>query len=261
MKKALAFLLLVASLAFAEDNCQLDFGFQIFFQDSSIWYEGDSFPYDAYTVIADTLSETIPDGYRCYKNMRTVVPSPIDSNIIIYYPHSSEKRIYLFSVPMATHGIGDAFKDEFLHWQQCGMLNMTYEEADSLIEPMAQALNNYLTDPVWTTEGFFETLGLHATDLPVPFEYPQLVRDWTKKACAKAPIAQVKKNGAAGIVLENGLAHIPERLMGQKYFVFGMNGRVIQAGIAKETIRMPLYPVILKVGNEKIVLDKLVPVL
>ena len=40
-----------------------------------------------------------------------------------------------------------------------------------------------------------------------------------------------------------------------------MNGRVIQAGIAKETIRMPLYPVILKVGNEKIVLDKLVPVL
>jgi hypothetical protein len=229
----------------------LDFGFQIFFQDSSIWYEGDSFPYDAYTVIADTLSETIPDGYRCYKNMRTVVPSPIDSNIIIYYPHSSEKRIYLFSVPMATHGIGDAFKDEFHHWQQCGMLNMTYEEADSLIEPMAQALNNYLTDPVWTTEGFFETLGLHATDLPVPFEYPQLVRDWTKKACAKAPIAQVKKNGAAGIVLENGLAHIPERLMGQKYFVFDMNGRIIQAGFAKETIRMPLYPVILKIGNEK----------
>ncbi|MBR4347333.1 MAG: hypothetical protein IKP90_03295 [Fibrobacter sp.] len=256
MKKALAFLLLVASLAFAEDNCQLDFGFQIFFQDSSIWYDGDSFPYNLYTVIADTISETLPDGYRCYKNMRTVVPSPIDSNIIIYYPHSSEKRIYLFSVPMATHGIGDAFKDEFLHWQQCGMLNMTYEEADSLIEPMAQALNNYLTDPVWTTEGFFETLGLHATDLPVPFEYPQLVRDWTKKACAKAPIAQVKKNGAAGIVLENGLAHIPERLIGQKYFIFDMNGRVIQAGIAKETIRMPLYPVILKVGNEKPFLSK-----
>ena len=71
----------------------------------------------------------------------------------------------------------------------------------------------------------------------------------------------MKKNGAAGIVLENGLAHIPERLIGQKYFIFDMNGRVIQAGIAKETIRMPLYPVILKVGNEKIVLDKLVPVL
>jgi hypothetical protein len=30
-----------------------------------------------------------------------------------------------------------------------------------------------------------------------------------------------------------------------------MNGRVIQAGFAKETIRMPLYPVILKIGNEK----------
>ena len=134
------------------------------------------------------------------------------------------------------------------------MLNMTYEEADSLIEPMAQALNNYLTDPVWTTEGFFETLGLRASDAVYP--YPSEVLDWTKKACAKAPIAQVQKNGAAGIVLENGLAHIPERLMGQKYFIFDMNGRVIQAGIASETIRMPLYPAILKVGNEKPFLSK-----
>ena len=240
MKNCLTFLFLTASLAFAGDNCKLDLKFQILFRDSTIWSEGDSFPYGLYTVIADTLSETIPDGYRCYKNMRTVVPSPIDSNIIIYYPHSSEKRIYLFSVPMATHGIGDAFKDEFLHWQQCGMLNMTYEEADSLIEPMAQALNNYLTDPVWTTEGFFETLGLWASDAAYP--YPSEVLDWAQKACAKAPIAQVKKNGAAGIVLENGLAHIPERLMGQRYFIFDMNGRIIRQGIASETIRMPLYP-------------------
>ena len=40
-----------------------------------------------------------------------------------------------------------------------------------------------------------------------------------------------------------------------------MNGRVIQQGIASETTRMLLYPAILKVGNKKIVLDKLVPVL
>ena len=256
MKKVLTFLLLVSSFAFAGDNCQLDLRLQISLRNTSIWYEGDTFPYDLYTVIADTISETLPDGYKCFKQMMSGEPSFIDSNILIYYPHRTEKMIYLFSVPMATHGLGDVFKTEFLHWQQCGMLNMTYEEADSLIEPMAQALNNYLTDPVWTTEGFFETLGLHATDLPVPFEYPQLVRDWTKKACAKAPIAQVKKNGAAGIVLENGLVHIPERLMGQKYFIFDMNGRVLQTGIAKETIRMPLYPVILKVGNEKPFLSK-----
>ena len=256
MKNCLTFLFLTASLAFAGDNCKLDLEIQISFRDSSIWYEGDSFPYNLYTVIADTISETLPDGYKCFKQMMSGEPSFIDSNILIYYPHRTEKMIYLFSVPMATHGLGDAFKEEFLHWQQCGMLNMTYEEADSLIEPMAQALNNYLTDPVWTTEGFFETLGLHATDLPVPFEYPQLVRDWAKKACAKAPIAQVQKNGASGIVLENGLAHIPERLMGQKYFIFDMNGRVIQAGIAKETIRMPLNPVILKIENEKPFLSK-----
>ena len=248
MRKSLAFLFLTVSLAFAEGDCRLDLGYKILFRDTTIWYEGDSFPYDVYTVIADTLSETLPDGYKCFKRMRTAVQSPIDSNILIYYPHSSEKGIYLFSVPMATHGLGNAFKDEFLHWQQCGMLSLTYEEADSLIEPMVQAINNYLRD------GFFETLGLLAMDVVSP--YPSEVLDWAKKACAKAPIAQVQKNGAAGIVLENGLAHIPERLMGQKYFIFDMNGRAIQAGIAKESIRMPLYPVILKVGNEKPFLSK-----
>ena len=255
MRKCLIFLFLAVSMAFSEDNCKLDLRLQISFRNTSIWYNGENtFPFTFATTIADTISETLPDGYKCFKQMMSGETSFIDSNILIYYPHRTEKMIYLFSVPMATHGLGDAFKEEFLHWQQCGMLDMTYEEADSLIEPMAQALNNYLTDPVWTTEGFFETLGLRASDAAYP--YPNEVLDWTKKACAKAPIAQVKKNGAAGIVLENGLAHIPERLMGQKYFIFDMNGRVIQTGIAKETIRMPLYPAILKVGNEKPFLSK-----
>ena len=255
MKKSLIFLFLTASLAFAGDNCQLDLEIQISLRDSSIWYEGDSFPYDLYTVIADTISETLPDGYKCFKQMMSGEPSFIDSNILIYYPHRIEKMIYLFSVPMATHGLGDVFKTEFLHWQQCGMLNMTYEEADSLIEPMVRALNKPFNSEIWTNLQFHTSWAI-ASDLPAPYTYPQLVRDWAKKACAKAPIAQVKKNGAARIVLENGQAHIPERLMGQKYFIFDMNGRAIQAGIAKETIRMPLYPAILKVGNEKPFLSK-----
>ena len=248
MRKCLIFLFLTVSLAFAEGDCRLDLGYKILFRDTTIWYEGDSFPYDAYTVIADTLSETLPDGYKCFKRMRTAVQSPIDSNILIYYPHSSEKGIYLFSVPMATHGLGNAFKDEFLHWQQCGMLSLTYEEADSLIEPMVQAINNYLRD------GFFETLGLLAMDVVSP--YPSEVSEWAQKACKKVPIAQQRLAAQADIFFENGLAHIPERLMGQKYFIFDMNGRVIQTGIAKETIRMPLYPAILKVGNEKPFLSK-----
>ena len=124
MKKSLIFLFLTASLAFAGDNCQLDLEIQISLRDSSIWYEGDSFPYNLYTVIADTISETLPDGYKCFKQMMSGETSFIDSNILIYYPHRIEKMIYLFSVPMATHGLGDAFKEEFLHWQQCGMLSI-----------------------------------------------------------------------------------------------------------------------------------------
>lgn len=125
---------------------------------------------------------------------------------------------------------------------------MAYEEADSLIDSLVYALNDYDEGEVFQTSW--------VKVMETPFVYPDQIITWAKKACAKAPIAQVKKNGAAEIVLENGLAHIPERLIGQTYFIFDMNGRVIQQGIASETIRMPLYPVILKVGNEKPFLSK-----
>ncbi len=150
----------------------------------------------------------------------------------------------MYSISILNHGLGDAFRDEFLHWQQCGFLNLSYEEADSLVGYLVDALNDFYKGKVIQTswveieEAYFDVSS-------------DQIKNWAKRACAKAPIAQVKKNGAARIVLENGLAHIPERLIGQKYFIFDMNGRVIQQGIASETIRMPLYPVILKVGNEK----------
>lgn len=255
MKKVLTFLLLVSSLAFAEDDCRLNLDLQVEFIDSTIWSNNYSYPYGEFVIIADTMSEILPDGYKCFKGRIEGEKAFIDSNIFLYYQSPHEKLLYIFATSTATHGLGDAFKEEFLHWQQCGMLNMTYEEADSLIEPMVRALNKPFNSEIWTNLQFHTSWAI-ASDLPVPYTYPQLVRDWAKKACAKAPIAQVKKNGAAGIVLENGLAHIPERLIGQKYFIFDMNGRVFQAGIAKETIRMPLYPVILKVGNEKPFLSK-----
>jgi hypothetical protein len=248
MKKILAFLLLVGSQVFAEDDCNISTRIQVQFTDSTIWYNSESFPYWTYTVIGDSISEFLPDGYKCFKIGRTSEISRLDSSIYLYYPHVSENRIYMASIPVATHGLGDIFRDEFLHWQQCGFLNMTYEEADSLIDSLVYALNDYDEGEV------FQTSWIHVTE--TYFEFSDQIKNWAKRACAKAPIAQVKKNGAAGIVLENGLAHIPERLMGQKYFVFDMNGRVIQAGFAKETIRMPLYPVILKVGNEKPFLSK-----
>ena len=255
MKKILAFLLLVGSLVFAEDDCNIRYGVQIHFLDSTIWYDDYVFSSGTYVVVADTLSEELEDGYKCFKYGRASEKAFLDSNVFLYtglppgvYPQDGEHILYMYSIPVATHGLGDVFRDEFLHWQQCGFLNMAYEDADSLIDSLVYALNDYDEGEVFQTSW--------VKVMETPFVYPDQIITWAKKACAKAPIAQVKKNGAAEIVLENGLAHIPERLIGQTYFIFDMNGRVIQQGIARETIRMPLYPVILKVGNEKPFLSK-----
>lgn len=246
VKIRLAVLLLVASQVFAEDYCRLDHSIQIFFPDTTIWYEGNTFPYNLYTVIADTLSETLPDGYHCYKKMRTGEFASIDSNIFVYYPHSLEKKLYIFSVSSATRGLGDAFRDEFLHWQQCGMLSLTYEEADSLIEPLVKMMNEEFVN---------EDCDCYRSDKLVvddyPGEFPDQIVKWAKDACAKTSIVQPRKLARADVFFENGLAHIPDRLIGQRYFVFDLNGKVIQKGFAGETIRMPNMHSILKVGKEK----------
>ena len=255
MKNCLTFLFLTVSLAFAEDACRLNPEVQVEFIDSTIWSGHYSYPYGGFVIIADTMSETLTDGYRCLKERIEGETAFIDSNVFLYYEGFREKILYIFATSTATHGLGDVFRDEFLHWQQCGMLNMTYEEADSLIEPMVRALNKPFNSEIWTNLQFHTSWAI-ASDLPVPYTYPQLVRDWAQKACKKVPIAQQRLAAQADIIFENGRAHIPERLMGQKYFIFDMNGRAIQAGIAKETIRMPLYPVILKVGNENPFLSK-----
>lgn len=258
VKIRLAVLLLVASQVFAEVDCQLNLGLQVHFLDSTIWYDRYSFAYGSYTVVADTLSETLADGYRCAKERSYNEQAFLDSNVFFYrdlppgvYPQSGEKILYIFTVSSATHGLGDVFKDEFLHWQQCGMLSLTYEEADSLIEPLVKMMNEEFVN---------EDCDCYRSDKLVVDDYPGEIPDqivkWAKDACTKTSIVQPRKLACTDVFFENGLAHVPERLIGQRYFVFDLNGRVIQKGIAGETIRMPSTLAIFKIGNENPVLLK-----
>ena len=260
MIKYLIFLFLFMSVAFAKDDCGLDLQLALHFRDSTIWYNSYSFSSGCYAVVADTLSETLEDGYRCSKEGIKSEKAFLDSNVFLYrglppgvHPQSGENILYIYSVSVATHSLGDVFRDEFLHWQQCGMLSLTYEEADLLIKPLVNALNNCYKEDIWDFRQFEKSWAL-VTD--ISYVYPDQIVTWSNEVCATVPIAQSYNVVRMDVVFENGLARIPERLIGQKYFVFDLNGKVLQQGLAEETIRMPNTLAILKIGNENPVLLK-----
>ena len=273
MKNLLFFISLFAALAFANSDCH-DFAFVMTFRDSTIWLRNEMFYSGCYAVVDDTLSETLIDGYKCVKQRDKAEKAYLDSNVFLYrQKESGAYALYVYMVyeisngkvqSLATHGIGEIFKDEFLHWQQCGMLKLTYEEADSLATSLVEPLNEFFEGKidVVLTEDFYVDMN--------PHKMPSQISQWVQETCAteQSPPSdtgtspnnresealeslQWLKYSSAGVVFENGVAHIPNYLRGEKYFVFDINGKVIQKGVAEESVYMLITPAILKIGSKK----------
>ena len=261
MKKVAKTILFLAAYSFAA-GCDFNIHeqFEIFFPDSTIWAGKYSFSSGCYVVIADTLSEWLEDGYRCNKRELQAEKAFLDTNVFI---HRGKRRlrgvdnvnyIDLFSLTIATHSAGDVFRDEFLHWQQCGMLNLTYEEADSLVTPLAEALNRYLTDESGFMRDYVSDI-FDASDYPVGSFPAEFVKMRDKTCKTNVPVLS-RSISDEKIIVENGLVRIPNSLQGKKYFVFDLNGKLIQKGAAGKILRIQSSPAILKIENHKSALVK-----
>ncbi|MCQ2103865.1 MAG: hypothetical protein MJY98_11655 [Fibrobacter sp.] len=252
MKKSLILLILLAMAAFARNDCRINATSKIDIRDTTIWHTHYTFLYGCYTIADDTLSETLPDGYRCNK-IKKEEKAFLDTNVFLQKERvAGANIIYIFGLNIADHEIGDVFRDEFLHWQQCGMLNLTYEEADSFVTPLVKPLNDNWSDAPY----YYESDLFFAADYGTGGPYPQQFVKWAKEACATTSVEHPQRTPAINIVYENGRAQIPEHLRGERYFIFDMNGRILQKGLAAETIDLPPTPSILKIGNETSALVK-----
>ena len=253
MKRTFILALLLVSAVFADTYCRLHVPIEIHFLDSTIWYDQHTFR-GCYTIVGDSVYDTLADGYKCPKEESE--KAFLDSNVFFYRGHifgehkkPGEQILYVFQVNTSTYNIGDVIKDEFMHWQECGMLSLTHEEADSLSTFLADSLNN-----------FYNELNSLETDMfayyPYSYDNPDQIIEWTKKACQSAVPIQPRKFAYSEIVFKNHQAYIPPYLRGKKYFVFDLNGKTVQQGIAEETVRIQQTPVILKIGSQNPILLK-----
>ena len=140
----------------------------------------------------------------------------------------------VFTSTKATHTIGEVFRDEFLHWQQCEKLSLTYEEADSLIAPLVEEMerdhNEFCgleCDPIYDTSKFYYSWGITLSP------YPKTIMTWIEESCETEFVGR-------DVV-------VPKDLQGEKYIIFDMNGKVLESGLAGVRIKRHAYPVILKI--------------
>lgn len=173
----------------------------------------------------------------------------LDSNVFLYR-NPLKKTLFIYSNDIDTYNEGDVFRDEFLHWQKCGMLKMSYEEADSLIAPLVSVLNHWDENEPY---GRFSMSQVEASNVGVPYCYPDEIVKWADEACEAEAPPQSNKSIAvnnAKLVVENSVVHVPQILQGEKYFIFDMNGRILQKGFAEKMIRIEHTPSILKLGSD-----------
>lgn len=232
MKKII--LLALSVVVWAEDYYCLLRNMSVEFIDSTIWR-------DKYAFASGSVYVT-EDGYNCEK--KEFEKAFLDSNIFLYR-NPLKKTLFIYSNDIDTYNEGDVFRDEFLHWQKCGMLKMSYEEADSLVSLYVDAMNNR----EWESHPGPFFLGISW----VPYCYPDEIVKWADEACEAEAPPQSNKSIAvnnAKLVVENSVVHVPQILQGEKYFIFDMNGRILQKGFAEKMIRIEHSPSILKLGDE-----------
>ena len=242
MKKIATIVLFLAAFSMAEE-CGLTMdGREIELMDSTIWWRNSHLFWGTVFILED--------GYNCEK--QEYEKSFLDSNTYIQRIRSGKviKELIIGQNSLSAYGIGDVFRDEFLHWQKCGMLNLTYEQADSVATLLVKAMD--LRD-----SGYYETDLFCITEYPpAGWGMPQQFIDWAKEDCRAVSIEKKLHHGTDQILFEYGLAQIPKPLQGENYFVFDMNGKVVQKGVAGEAISVSNVPSILKLGNQQLILLK-----
>ena len=243
MKHIILFCLIAVGFSFGE-YCRLEDGSRVDFLDTTIWYMSDL------GFFWHGCIYTLDDDYNCDKSSLRNEHSErafLDSNVYLYWVYPNQ--LYIFTSTNATHTIGEVFRDEFLHWQQCGMLSLTYEEADSLITPLVEEMEregselcNRKCDSVYDISKFYYERGLWA-----PFTYPKTIMTWIEESCETEPIRGLAENRADGLLFVGRNVIVPKELQGEKYLIFDMNGKVLESGLAGARIKLPAHPIILKI--------------
>ncbi len=187
MKKYLFFFILATAAIWAKDICQWPTPIEIYFTNSSMWYDKDSFLFGCPTIVADTVSDILADGYKCNKEdqITRTEKAFLDSSMFLFRDKRegvSVLSIYnafdmISSEDETHHSVGEIFKDEFLHWQQCGILSLSYEKADSLAKLLEASINDFVKnrDSEIVNDFFIVTESPHST--------PKQIGEWIEEFC------------------------------------------------------------------------------
>lgn len=203
------------------------------------------------------------------------LPSVMDSNIYIFWPW--ENGVYeFFAFSQNEHTILEIIKDEFIHYQQCGLISYSREKLDSMFVQMDETLGALEEDfYIWyeypcrySYTAKDELVGTHFAQsycsdtlafcpcyygAPVGHtDIPRVIDSVYKARCGIDGINTVKLIDEGNkVVVSNDIIQIPYQYKDRTYSLTDLQGRILEQGFLGSQLPRSKRPIILKINGLK----------
>ncbi len=204
------------------------------------------------------------------------LPSVLDSNIFLLNPRYGDNFFVFFAFSQNKHTILDVIKDEFIHYQQCGLIGYSTKKLDSMFVQMDETLGTLKDGSyVWYEHpcnadyrSRNEQEGIHFAQSfcsdtsaycpcyhnpPTGEEDSYRVIDSVYKARCKSDgirntnLTEVRND----FVFDGEYIQMPDQFKDRIYYLMDLQGRVLEQGILGSQLKRSKQPIILQIIGSK----------
>jgi hypothetical protein len=203
------------------------------------------------------------------------LPSVMDSNIYIFWPW--EDGVYeFFAFSQNEHTILEIIKDEFIHYQQCGLISYSREKLDSMFVQMDETLGtlkdgsfvwyehpcsaDYRTRKdrvgIFFAQSFCSDSSAYCPCYRNPPTGDEDSRDVIDSVyevrCKSDGIRNISLAGNRNdIVVDGEYIRTSDQYKNRTYYLMDLQGRVLEQGRLGQQLKRPKQPVVLQIIGAK----------
>jgi hypothetical protein len=200
--------------------------------------------------VTTTYGNTCGSGGLC--------KTALDSNILFGWSYHmfSEQSIEFYVLTGATHTLRDAIEEDFLHYKNCNgftgddsSYNSIFTRIDSILVP---EINKRLQDEKKNRILLVYDHRVRQAEIAIPgggsdLEFIGFASDTVKARNAAISSFVPFKYQLEAIRVQNHRLTASPKLLGREFTLFDVNGHELRRGTLQNNIRLPAYPIVIKI--------------
>jgi hypothetical protein len=199
--------------------------------------------------VTTTYGNTCGSGGLC--------KTALDSNILFGWSYYyCEQSIEYYILSGATHTLRDAIEEDFLHYKNCNgftgddsSYNSIFTRIDSILVP---EINKRLQDEKKNRILLVYDHRVRQAEIAIPgggsdLEFIGFASDTVKARNAAISSFVPFKYKLEAIRVQNHRLTSSPKLLGREFTLFDVNGHELRRGTLQNNIRLPAYPIVIKI--------------